>query len=137
MNIWDINANIEKILELYWKGYDFYKALEIVKEGEKVEKEVRRLKRNEKLKRHARAIAFCKENAELGSEEIIKRLIRDFGYARGSAYNISREAVTGKVGGKYIKKSLKAYLDSLEVEEQKAYERKMLEEELSRPKFFF
>jgi len=28
-------------------------------------------------------------------------------------------------------------LDSLEVEEQKAYERKMLEEELNRPKFFF
>lgn len=89
------------------------------------------------LKRHARAIAFCKENAELGSEEIIKRLIRDFGYARGSAYNISREAVTGKVGGKHIKKNLRAYLDSLEVEEQKAYERKMLEEELNRPKFFF
>lgn len=89
------------------------------------------------LKRHARAIAFCKENAELGSEEIIKRLIRDFGYARGSAYNISREAVTGKIRGKHIKKNLRAYLDSLEAEEQKAYERKMLEEELSRPKFFF
>lgn len=92
------------------------------------------------LERHTRAIAFCKENAELGSEEIIKRLIRDFGYARGSAYNISREAVTGKVGGshaKYMKKNLRAYLDSLEAEEQKAYERKMLEEELDRPKFFF
>lgn len=89
------------------------------------------------LKRHARAIAFCKENVELGSEEIIKRLIRDFNYARGSAYNISREAVTGKTGGKHIKKNLRAYLDSLEAEEQKAYERKMLEEELSRPKFFF
>ena len=58
------------------------------------------------LKRHARAIAFCKENVELGSEEIIKRLIRDFNYARGSAYNISREAVTGKTGGKHIKKIL-------------------------------
>ena len=95
------------------------------------------MKRNEILKRHTKAIAFCKENAELGSEEIIKRLIRDFGYARGSAYNILREAVTGKVGGKYIKKNLKAYLDSLEIEEQKAYERKMLEAELDRPKFFF
>nr|DAF32484.1 MAG TPA: Protein of unknown function (DUF2829) [Caudoviricetes sp.] len=39
MNTWVINANIEKILELYWKGYSFYQALEIVKEGEKVEKE--------------------------------------------------------------------------------------------------
>lgn len=34
MNIWVINANIEKILELYWKGYSFYEALEIVKGGE-------------------------------------------------------------------------------------------------------
>lgn len=39
MNIWVINANIEKILELYWKGYSFYEALEIVKGGEELEEE--------------------------------------------------------------------------------------------------
>ncbi len=38
MNIWVINANIDRILELYWEGYSFYEALEIVKGGEKVEK---------------------------------------------------------------------------------------------------
>ncbi len=39
MNTWVINANIEKILELYWKGYSFYQALEIVKGGEELEEE--------------------------------------------------------------------------------------------------
>lgn len=40
MNIWVINANIEKILELYWKGYSFYEALEIVKGGEEHERKL-------------------------------------------------------------------------------------------------
>ena len=93
------------------------------------------------LKRHTKAIAFCKENIKLSKAETIERLVEEFGYASKTAYNILREAETEKVRKnsrtKCASEGLKAYLDRLEVEEQKAYERKMLEKELDRPKFFF
>lgn len=54
MNIWIINANIEKILELYWEGYSFYEALEIVKGGEKVFRTARTWKAESPWKKKAR-----------------------------------------------------------------------------------
>lgn len=92
----------------------------------------------EARERHARAVAFCKENdGKLKSTEIARKLMEMFGYTRSSAFTFVYTETKGRVYDMNSGKGLKAYLDKLEAEEQKKYERKMLEKELDRPKFFF
>lgn len=134
MNIWIVNANIDRILELYWKGYSFYQALEIVKGGEKVKKgnspEVREIR--------AKAIAFIKDNdKKLSREEIITELVENFGYAYKTALIMLSEARRAEPEyNKNTGKGLMKFLQKLEEKEQKALERKMLEKE-HREKFQF
>lgn len=92
----------------------------------------------EARERHARAVAFCKENdGKLRSTEIARKLMEMFGYTRSSAFTFVYTETKGRVYDMNSGKGLKAYLDKQDEEEQKKYERKMLEKELDRPKFFF
>ena len=104
-------------------------------------KGVRKLKKGngrEARERHARAVAFCKENdGKLKSTEIARKLMEMFGYTRSSAFTFVYTETKGRMYDKNSGKGLKAYLDKQDEERQKAYERKMLEKELDRPKFFF
>ena len=91
------------------------------------------------LERNRIAVDFIEKNSHLSREELVDYLIAELNYSEGGAYlltrgkkSMPRTTVMFRTG-----KGLKAYLDKQDEEEQKAYERKMLEEELSRPKFFF
>jgi hypothetical protein len=113
-----------------------------VEEFEESKDEVgaRRLKRSEIIARNRIAVNYIRKNKHLSREELINYLVVELKFVRGTALRLTRE--NGKLRETKPNpfgtgKGLRAYLDKQEAEEQKAYERKMLEEELSRPKFFF
>lgn len=93
----------------------------------------------EARERHARAVAFCKENyGKLRSTDIVNMLMEIFDYTYHTAWTLLGQSKREKPPySRESGKGLKAYLDKLEAEEQKKYERKKLEAELERPKFFF
>ena len=103
---------------------------------------MRKLKKGngkEARERHARAVAFCKENdGKLRSTDIVNMLMEIFGYTYHTAWTLLGQSKKKKPSySRESGKGLKAYLDKQDEEEQKAYEREMLEAELNRPKFFF
>lgn len=121
-------------------GRDWLELIE--EEVKKIKDEVgtRRLKRSEIIARNRIAVNYIRKNKHLSREELINYLVVELKFVRGTALRLTRE--NGKLRETKPNpfgtgKGLRAYLDSLEAEEQKAYERKMLEEELDRPKFFF
>lgn len=90
---------------------------------------------------------FARKNENIAKTELAKTIAEKFGYSLTSAYRIIKEKdgppkrhyghhnvseVAKKKGGE-----LRKLLDEEDRKEQEAYERKMLEAELSRPKFFF
>lgn len=113
----------------------------IAEEVEKIRKEkgVSGLKRAEIIERNRIAVDFIEENRHLSREELMAYLVIELHYSEDGAYRLTRgkksvprTSVMFRTG-----KGLKTYLDKQDEEEQKAYERKMLEKELDRPKFFF
>lgn len=111
----------------------------IAEEVEKIrnEKGVSGLKRAEILERNRIAVDFIEKNRHLSREELVDYLITELNYSEGSAYLLTRGKKSVPSNILKAGEGLKAYLDKQDEEKQKAYERKMLEEELNRPKFFF
>ena len=107
--------------------------------AEEVEK-IRNERRDTPMDNKKEAEAFCKENIKkIGSTKIIKTLMETFGYTYREAWDLlgSQKNKKKPPYNRESGKGLKAYLDKQDEEKQKAYERKMLEKELDRPKFFF
>lgn len=105
-------------------------------------KGVRKLKKGngpEVREIRAKAIAFYKENdGELSSAKIARKLVENFGYTYHTAMTLLCEARRAEPEyNKNTGQGLRKFLQELEEREQKAYERKKLETELNRPKFFF
>lgn len=103
---------------------------------------MRKLKKGngkEARERHARAVAFCKENyGKLRSTDIVNMLVEIFDYTYHTAWTLLGQSKREKPPySRESGKGLKAYLDKQDEEKQKAYEREMLEAELNRPKFRF
>lgn len=86
-----------------------------------------------------KAIAFIKENdKKLSREEISTELVERFGYAYKTALGLISQAKRAEPAyNKNTGEGLMKFLQKLEKEGQKAYERKKLETELNRPKFRF
>ena len=98
------------------------------------------MKRAEILERNRIAVDFIEKNRHLSREELVEHLVAELHYTKNRAQALTNgkpKKTTRIPAPLRTGKGLKAYLDKLEAEEQKAYERKMLEAELDRPKFFF
>ena len=98
------------------------------------------MKRAEILERNRIAVDFIEKNRHLSREELVEYLVAELHYTKNRAQALTSEKpkkTTRIPAPLRTGKGLKVYLDKQEAEEQKKYERKMLEKELDRPKFFF
>ena len=104
-------------------------------------KKVRNLKKTEIFARREKALAYIRQNSYLKKKELVDYLIVEMGYAERTAYSLVEEIVKKNNEEVYqlvlTGKGLKEYLDEQDLKKQRAYEKKKLEEELDRPKFFF